>query len=131
MTPAIKTVVAAIMAAAVIFALVWLHNTLAERHYQPTIDSLNNTLGSMKQHNANLTARLQAQNAVIASMAVQSEKDKQRIAELEKTAQRDAGEEYGKANEVLQERTTGSDVCRAASDAFDAELRKEREKRES
>lgn len=128
MTPAIKTVVAAIMAAAVIFALVWLHNSLAERHYQPTIDSLNKTLGSVKQHNANLTAQLQAQNAVIVSMAVQSEKDKQRIAELEKTAQRDAGEEYGKANEVLQERTTGSDVCLAASDAFDAELRKEREK---
>ena len=128
LTPAIKTVVTAIMAAAVIFALVWLHNSLAERHYQPTIDSLNKTLGSVKQHNANLTAQLQAQNAVIASMAVQSEKDKQRIAELEKAAQRGAGEEYGKANEVLQERTTGSDVCRAASDAFDAELRKERAK---
>lgn len=128
MTPAIKTVVAAIMAAAVIFVLVWLHNTLAERHYQPTIDSLNKTLGSVKQHNANLTAQLLAQNAVIASMAAQSEKDKQRIAELEKTAQRGAGEEYGKANEVLQERTTGSDVCRAARDAFDAELRKERAK---
>ena len=129
MTPAaIKTVVAAIMAAAVIFALVWLHNTLAERHYQPTIDSLNKTLGSVKQHNANLTAQLQAQNATIASMAVQSEIDKQRIAELEKAAQRGAGEEYGKANEVLQERTIGSDVCRAASDAFDAELREERPK---
>lgn len=128
MTPAIKTVVAAIMAAAVIFALVWLHNTLAERHYQPTIDSLNRTLGSVKQYNANLTARVQAQNAAIASMAVQSEKDKQRIAELEKAAQRGAGEEYGRANEVLQERTTGTDVCRAASDAFDAELRKERAK---
>lgn len=126
MTPAIKAVVAAIMAAAVIFALVWLHNTLAERHYQPTIDSLNKTLGSVKQHNANLTAQLQAQNAAIASMAVQSEKDKQRIAELEKAAQRSAGEEYGRANEVLQERTTGTDVCQAASDAFDAELRKER-----
>ena len=128
MTPAIKTVVAAIMAAAVIFALVWLHNTLAERHYQPTIDSLNKTLGSVKQHNANLTAWVQAQNATIASMAVQSEKDKQRIAELEKAAQRGAGEEYGRANEVLQERTAGTDVCRAASDAFDAELRKERAK---
>ena len=125
MTPAIKTVVAAITAAVVVFSLVWLHNALAERHYQPTIDSLNKTLGSVKQHNSNLTAQLQAQNAVIASMAVQSEKDKQRIAELEKAAQRGAGEEYGKANEVLQERTTGSDVCRAASDAFDAELRKE------
>ena len=43
-------------------------------------------------------------------------------------AQRGAGDEFGKANEVLQERTTGSDVCRAASDAFDAELRKERAK---
>lgn len=128
LTPTIKTVVAAIMAAAVIFALVWLHNTLAERHYQPTIDRLNKNLGSVKQHNANLTAQLQAQNAAIASMAVQSEKDKQRIAELEKDAQRGAGEEYGRANEVLQERTSGTDVCRAASDAFDAELRKERAK---
>ena len=128
MTPAIKTVVAAIMAAAVVFVLVWLHNTLAERHYQPTIDSLNKTLGSVKQHNTNLTAQLQAQNAVIASMAVQSKKDKQRIAELEKAAQRGAGEEYSRANEVLQERTVGSDVCRAARDAFDAELRKERAK---
>ena len=128
LSPTVKTVGAAIMAAAVIFALVWLHNSLAERHYQPTIDRLNKTLGSVKQHNANLTAQLQAQNAAIASMAVQSQKDKQRIAELEKKAQRGAGEEYGKANEVLQERTTGSDVCRAASDAFDAELRKERAK---
>ena len=128
MTPAIKTVVAAILAAAVVFVLVWLHNTLAERHYQPTIDSLNKTLGSVKQHNANLTAQLQAQNAAIASMAVQSEKDKQRIADLEKAAQRGAGDEFGKANAVLQERTVGTDVCKAASDAFDAELRKERAK---
>lgn len=128
LTPTVKTVVAAIMAAVIVFALVWLHNTLAERHYQPTIDSLNKTLGSVKQHNANLTAQVQAQNDAIASMAVQSEKDKQRIAELEKKAQRGADEEYGKANVVLQERTVGSDVCRAASDAFDAELRKERAK---
>lgn len=128
LTPTVKTVVAAIMAAVIVFALVWLHNALAERHYQPTIDSLNKTLGSVKQHNANLTAQLQAQNAAIASMAVQSEKDKQRIAELEKAAQRGAGDEFSKANEVLQERTTGTDVCRAASDAFDAELRKERAK---
>lgn len=129
MTPAaIKTVVAAIMAAAVIFALVWLHNSLAERHYQPTIDRLNTALGSVKQHNANLTAQLQAQNAAIASLTADSQKDKQRIAELEKDAQQGAGEEYGKANEVLQERTTGTDVCRAASDAFDAELQKERAK---
>lgn len=128
LTPTVKTVVAAITAAAVIFALVWLHNTLAERHYQPTIDSLNKTLGSVKQHNANLTAQLQAQNAAIASLTADSQKDKQRIAELEKKAQRGAGEEYGKANEVLQERTVGADVCRAASDAFDAELRKERAK---
>lgn len=128
LTPATKTVVAAVMAAAVVFTLVWLHNTLAERHYQPTIDSLNKTLGSVKQHNTDLTSQLQAQNAAISSMAVQSEKDKQRIAELEKAAQRGAGEEYGRANEVLQERTTGTDVCRAASDAFDAELRKERAK---
>lgn len=128
LTPTVKTVVAAITAAAVIFALVWLHNTLAERHYQPTIDSLNKTLGSVKQHNTNLTAQLQAQNAAIASLTADSQKDKQRIAELEKKAQRGAGEEYGKANEVLQERTVGADVCRAASDAFDAELRKERAK---
>lgn len=128
LTPTVKIVVAAIMAAAVIFALVWLHNSLAERHYQPTIDSLNKTLGSVKQHNATLTSQLQAQNAAIASLTADSQKDKQRIAELEKTAQRGAGEEYGKANEVLQERTTGTDVCLAASDAFDAELRKERAK---
>ena len=128
LTPTVKTVVAAVIAAAVVFALVWLHNSLAERHYQPTIDRLNKTLGSVKQHNTALTAQLQAQNAAIASMALQSEKDKQRIADLEKAAQRGAGEEYGKANEVLQERTVGTDVCRAASDAFDAELRKERAK---
>ena len=129
MTPAvIKTVVAAIMAAAVVFVLVWLHNTLAERHYQPTIDSLNKTLGSVQQHNKSLVSQLNAQNAAIASMAVQSEKDKQRIAELEKAAQRGAGDEFSKANAVLQERTIGTDVCKAASDAFDAELRKERTK---
>lgn len=128
LTPTVKTVVAAILAAAVIFALVWLHNSLAERHYQPTIDRLNTALGSVKQHNANLTAQLQAQNAAIARLTADSQKDKQRIADLEKAAQRGAGEEYGRANEVLQERTTGTDVCRAASDAFDAELRKERAK---
>lgn len=129
MTPAaIKTVVAAIMAAAVVFALAWLHNTLAERHYQPTIDRLNNTLGSVKQLNQTLIAQLQAQNAAVARMADESAKDKQRIADLEKAAQLAAGDEFGKANEVLQERTVDTDVCRAASDAFDAELRKERAK---
>ena len=128
MTPTVKTVVAAIMAAAVVFALVWLHNTLAERHYQPTIDSLNKTLGSVQQHNKSLVSQLNAQNAAIAQQAAQSEKDKQRIAELEKAAQHAAGDEFGKANEVLQERTVGTDICKAASDAFDAELRKERTK---
>lgn len=128
MTPAIKTVVAAIMAAAVVFALTWLHNTLAERHYQPTIDKLNLALGNVRQLNKTLTAQLQAQNAAIASMASESAKDKQRIADLEKAAQRAAGDEYGKANDVLQERTVDTDVCKAASNAFDAELRKERTK---
>lgn len=128
MTPAIKTLMAATLAAVVVFALVWLHNSLAERHYQPTIDRLNTALGSVKQHNATLTSQLQAQNAAIAQQAVQSEKDKQRIAELENAAQHAAGDKFGKANAVLQERTTGTDVCRAASDAFDAELRKERAK---
>ena len=128
LTPTVKTVVAAIVAAAVIFALVWLHNTLAELHYQPTIDSLNKTLGSVQQHNKSLVSQLNAQNAAIASREVQSEKDKQRIAELEKAAQHAAGGEFGKANEVLQERTVGTDICKAASDAFDAELRKEHTK---
>lgn len=129
MTPAvIKTVVAAIMAAAVVFAMVWLHNTLAERHYQPTIDSLNKTLGSVQQHNKSLVTQLNAQNAAIAGLTADNAKDKQRIADLEKAAQRGAGDEFGKANAVLQERTVGTDVCRAASDAFDAELRKERTK---
>lgn len=128
MTPAIKTVVAAIMAAAVVFALAWLHNTFAERHYQPTIDRLNNTLGSVKQLNQTLTAQLQAQNAAVARMADESAKDKQRIAQLEFDAQHAAGDEFGKANDVLQERTVDTDVCKAASDAFDNELRKERTK---
>lgn len=128
MTPTVKTVVAAILAAAVIFALVWLHNTLAERHYQPTIDSLNKTLGSVQQHNKSLVRQLNVQNAAIAAMADESAKDKQRIAQLEFDAQQAAGDEFGKANEVLQERTVDTDVCKAASDAFDAELRKERAK---
>ena len=97
MTPAIKTVVAAIMAAAVVFALVWLHNTLAERHYQPTIDGLNKTLGSVQQHNKSLVRQLNAQNAAIAQQAVQSEKDKQRIAELENAAGRRGSQSAGAA----------------------------------
>ena len=65
------------------------------------------------------------QNAAIAEMAERARQARERLIEAEQ--ERDAAETL--ANEIMMERTpAGQDACVAASNAFDAELRRERGK---
>lgn len=98
---------------------------LAARHYQPTIDRLNEAMTQCKDSNKQQAAVIASQNAGI---------EAQRRADIEREAKAKAAQEkarseaqgdYERANEVMAERTTG-EVCAAASAAFDAELRRER-----
>ncbi|HID9280202.1 TPA: hypothetical protein ACXIZC_002778 [Serratia marcescens] len=120
----IASVVVIILAlAAVVGAGAW----MAGRHYQPTIDRLNEALTQCKDTSRQQAVTITSQNAGIEALrnadAIRQAKAK---AEQEK-ARLEAQGDYSKANEVLSERTIG-EVCAAASAAFDDELRRERAK---
>lgn len=107
--------------AAIVGAGAW----LAGRHYQPTIDRLNEALTQCKASNKQQAAAIASQNAGIEALQrKQGELEAKARAEQEK-AHREAQGDYERANAVMAERTTG-DLCAAASAAFDAELRRER-----
>jgi hypothetical protein len=126
----IKLTPAAMVASAVVILLalasivgagVW----LAGRHYQPTIDNLNRALTECQGSNRQQAASIASQNAGVNALQVQGELRKATAAQAQQKAQAAAQADYGKANEVLAERSVG-DACAAASSAFDDELRKER-----
>ncbi|MBN5375533.1 hypothetical protein JY493_00155 [Serratia marcescens] len=98
---------------------------LAGRHYQPTIDHLNEALTQCKGSSKQQAATIASQNAGIeAQRRADAEREAKAKADQEK-ARIQAHGDYETANSVMAERTTG-DVCAAASAAFDAELRRER-----
>lgn len=100
---------------------------LAGRHYQPTIDKLNETLALCRTSKQQQAATIEIQNAGIEALR-RVEADRRAKAEAEqKKALNEARDNYSKANAVLSERTIG-DVCLAAAKAFDDELRRERAK---
>ncbi len=98
---------------------------LASRHYQPTIDRLNDALTQCRDTGRQQEATIDSQNAGITALQrEQAEREAKAKADQEK-ARKQAHGDYEKANAVMAERTTG-EVCAAASAAFDAELRRER-----
>lgn len=120
----IASVVVILLAlAAVVGAGAW----MAGRHYQPTIDRLNEVLTQCKDTARQQSAIITSQNAGIEALrhadAIRQAKAKVEQEQARKKAQGD----YSKANAVLSERTTG-EVCAAASAAFDEELLRERTK---
>ncbi|MGQ5810900.1 hypothetical protein ACUNIU_23735 [Serratia sp. IR-2025] len=107
--------------AAVVGAGAW----LAARHYQPTIDRLNEALTQCRDTGRQQASTIASQNAGIeAQRRADVEREAKAKADQEK-ARREAQGDYERANEVMAERTTG-EACAAASAAFDAELRRER-----
>ncbi|EMN8761974.1 TPA: hypothetical protein ACGD7Z_003574 [Serratia marcescens] len=120
----ITSAVAILLAlAAVVGAGAW----LSARHYQPTIDRLNEALTQCKDSNKQQASTIASQNAGIEALRrADAEREANAKADQEK-ARREAQGDYERANKVMAERTTG-EVCAAASAAFDAELRRERAK---
>ncbi|HGE8281640.1 TPA: hypothetical protein ACGD48_002087 [Serratia marcescens] len=109
--------------AAVVGAGAW----LAGRHYQPTIDRLNQALTQCKDTGRQQASAIASQNAGIEALRrADVEREAKAKAEQEKS-RREAQGDYERANAVMAERTTG-EVCAAASAAFDEELRRERAK---
>ncbi|MEL5557101.1 hypothetical protein [Serratia ureilytica] len=98
---------------------------LAARHYQPTIDRLNEALTQCKGSNKQQAATITSQNAGIEALQRKQEEIEAKAKAEQEKARRDAQGDYERANEVMAERTTG-EACAAASAAFDAELRRER-----
>lgn len=118
-----SVVVILLALAAVVGAGAW----MAGRHYQPTIDRLNEALTQCKDTGMQQAATITSQNAGIEALRhADATRQAKAKAEQEK-ARLEAQGDYSKANEVLSERTTG-EVCAAASAAFDDELRRERAK---
>ncbi|UAN54230.1 hypothetical protein KGP26_10665 [Serratia sp. JSRIV002] len=107
--------------ASIVGAGVW----LASRHYQPTIDNLNGLLATCQSNNRQQAAAINSQNAGIDALQMLEALRQAAAAEAQRKARAAAQDDYGKANQVLTERSEG-DVCAAASAAFNAELRKER-----
>ncbi|SPZ65451.1 Uncharacterised protein [Serratia quinivorans] len=120
----IASVVVILLAlAAVVGAGAW----MAGRHYQPTIDRLNEALTQCRDISRQQSATITSQNAGIEALrSADVARQAKAKAEQEK-ALREAQNDYEKANAVLSERTTG-EVCAAASAAFDDELSRERAK---
>lgn len=126
LTPAVmiaSAVVILLAFASIVGAGVW----LASRHYQPTIDNLNRELNTCQSSNRHQAATIASQNAGITALQTLGELRKAAAAEAQQKAQKEAQDDYAKANEVLTERSDG-DVCAAASSALDDELRRERAK---
>ncbi|HGM5909823.1 hypothetical protein [Serratia marcescens] len=98
---------------------------LAARHYQPTIDRLNEALTQCKDIGRQQAATIDSQNAGITDLQRKQEEMEAKAKAAQEKARRDAQVDYERANEVMAERTTG-EACVAASAAFDAELRRER-----
>lgn len=98
---------------------------LAGRHYQPTIDRLNEALTQCKGTGRQQAATIASQNAGITELQRKQEEMEAKAKAKQEKAHREAQGDYERANAVMSERTTG-ETCAAASAAFDAELRRER-----
>ncbi|ASM17955.1 hypothetical protein JY446_21705 [Serratia marcescens] len=118
-----SAVVILLALAAVVGAGAW----LAGRHYQPTIDRLNQALTQCKDSNKQQASTIASQNAGIEALRRADAEREAKAKAAQEKARSEAQGDYERANEVMSERTTG-DVCAAASAAFDAELRRERAK---
>ncbi|HFZ1920627.1 TPA: hypothetical protein ACIJX2_000044 [Serratia marcescens] len=116
-----SAVVILLALAAVVGAGAW----LAGRHYQPTIDRLNEALTQCKDTDRQQASTIASQNAGIEALQRKQEEMDGKVKAAQEKARREAQGDYERANEVMAERTTG-EVCAAASAAFDAELRRER-----
>ncbi|HEN7340871.1 hypothetical protein [Serratia marcescens] len=118
-----SAVVILLALAAVVGAGAW----LAGRHYQPTIDRLNQALTQCRDTGRQQAAMINNQNAGIEELRRADAEREAKAKAAQEKARSEAQGDYERANEVMAERTTG-DVCAAASAAFDAELRRERAK---
>lgn len=98
---------------------------LAWRHYQPTIDRLNEALTQCKDTVRQQASAIASQNAGIEALQRKQEEMEAKAKAAQEKARKEAQSDYERANEVMAERTTG-EACAAASAAFDAELRRER-----
>ncbi|EMH4077222.1 hypothetical protein RGI92_000440 [Serratia marcescens] len=116
-----SAVVILLALAAVVGAGAW----LAARHYQPTIDRLNESLTQCNASNKQQAGTIASQNAGITSLQRKQEEMEAKAKEKQEKARREAQSDYERANAVMAERTMG-EACAAASMAFDAELRRER-----
>lgn len=122
MSGKVMSVVVILLAlAAVVGAGAW----LSARHYQPTIDRLNEALTQCKDNGRQQASTIASQNAGIEALQRKQEEMEAKAKAAQEKARREAQSDYERANAVMAERTTG-EVCFAASAAFDAELRRER-----
>ncbi|HBC0643627.1 TPA: hypothetical protein I8541_003706 [Serratia marcescens] len=116
-----SAVVILLALAAVVGAGAW----LSARHYQPTIDRLNEALTQCRDTGKQQASTIASQNAGIEELQRKQQELEGKVNAAQEKARREAQGDYERANEVMAERTTG-EVCAAASAAFDAELRRER-----
>lgn len=117
-----SAVVILLALAAVVGAGAW----LAGRHYQPTIDRLNEALTQCRDTGKQQASTIASQNAGIEALQRKQEELEGKVKAAQEKARREAQGDYAMASQVMAERTTG-EACAAASAAFDAELRRERD----
>jgi peptidoglycan hydrolase CwlO-like protein len=128
MSNPVKGIVYIIVVLLALSAVVGLGAWLAGRHYQPTIDNLNDKLSKCSSLKDQANAIIMSHNSAIAALQ-QAGVDREKAAKAAvESARASAKDDYGKANDVLAERVDSPDVCAAASSAFDAELARERAK---
>lgn len=116
---------ASLAAAAITVAVcVW----WAGKHYQPTIDKLNQQLGACSTARQSAENTVVFQNGKIIQLETESKNRKKEGDAKQDSASLEARGDYSKAQGVLTEQVDMSNECRSAQEAFKIELETERAK---
>ncbi|HUB91419.1 MAG TPA: hypothetical protein VMA74_16980 [Dyella sp.] len=104
----------------------WLGHRATSDYYEPRLDAAQAQSAQFQSANTELRAAVKQQNDAVDGMIQRAQQREQEAAIEQRTAAEAATSYQLKAAAILASRPLGADECRAASQAFDDELRQER-----
>lgn len=118
-----------LLALAIALVGIGLGALLAEQYYAPQLADANKRIGELAAANSSLVTAAGRQNAVIDAEHAAGETRRAAAVTAAQQAHAAAQTHYDKGGIILGIRTPpGADACAAAREAFDAELREERQR---
>lgn len=104
----------------------WLGFHAASDHYEPLLAAAQQQVGQYQSANSQMRAAVKQQDDGIEAALQLAQQREQAAKDAQQTALGAAQAYQRKAAAILASRPLGMDECKAASDAFDGELRAER-----